>query len=87
MLQLVSLKTLSFGYLASIGVGLYIQFNMDHFSVFQFLATLAIFNFSPTGGVEPQAWGINIIVLVTLMFLSVSGEMKYKRYPKGRLFY
>lgn len=75
--QLASLKTATFGYLASLGVGLYIQFNIDHFSIYQFLATLAIFDFSPIIAGEPPAIGINILVLVMLLFLSVTKERKY----------
>ena len=77
ILQLVSFKTATFGYLSSLGVGLYIQFNVEHFSVYQFLATLAIIDFSPITSGEPLQFSVNILVLVMTSFLTLTKEKKY----------
>lgn len=75
-LQLISIKTATFGYLASLGVGLYMQFNVDHFSLYQYLATIAIFEFLPTTPNQPASIGINILVFIMLLFLSLTKERK-----------
>jgi len=77
VLQLVSFKTAAFGYLSSLGVGLYIQFNVEHFSVYQFLATLAIIDFSPVTNGEPLQFSLNILVLIMTSFLTLTKEEKY----------
>ena len=75
--QIISFKTASFGYLSSLGVGLYIQFNVEHFSVYQFLATLAIIDFSPITNGEPLLFNVNVLSLVMTSFLTLTKERKY----------
>ncbi len=76
LLQLISLKTATFGFLFSLGIGLYIQVGLTNSATGQYLATLSSIDFSHVVQGEHQRVGANLFAFILLLFTMLTKERK-----------
>ncbi len=76
LLQLISLKTATFGFIFSLGIGLYIQVGLTNSATGQYLATLSSVDFSHVVPGEHQRVGANLFAFILLLFTMLTKERK-----------
>lgn len=74
ILQLISLKTMTFGYLLSIGLCFFIGFSIDPVSSRETLFSISYSDFSPVADGQKQMVGVNLMALVMILLLILTKE-------------
>lgn len=74
ILQLISIKTLTLGYLLSVGLCLFIGFGLDSPSARETLFGFSSSNFSPVAEGEKEIIGINLLAVILLLSLILTRE-------------
>jgi hypothetical protein len=74
ILQLISIKTLSLGYLLSVGLCFFIGFGIDSPPARETLLAFSASDFSPVAEGQNEIVGINLLAVVVLLLLILTKE-------------